>query len=284
MFLNSYRRRLRPAALIALERFLPATSPAASVAALADRESVSDHGKVIKHILGAVLWTAAATSAAGQGPPDWQRAVADYRVAVIAAESGKPNAIERAFDEVSTVRDTLLQGSGLQSLSDDAFEQLVRQLRGVIVNRREMQFVQPDLTYYVRLADMRGDAADKAFFAALKATYPNSVWPVYLQRQTDAGGCTRFGTLSLVNSYQVWSQFRQRFPTRYESAATAEVEGIFELLTDGDCACGTIAEVERELVEFNTRFPASPVRSEIEARLRDIRRGEAGIRASCRAE
>jgi hypothetical protein len=238
---------------------------------------------VIKHILGAAIWTAAATSAAGQVPPDWQRAVADYRVAVIAAESRRPNAIERAFDAVSTVRDTLLQGSVLQSLSDDAFAQLVSQLRGVIINRREMQFVVPDLAYYVRLADTRGDTGDKAFFAALKATYPNSVWPVYLQRQTDAGGCARFGTLSLVESYGVWSQFKQRFPTRYDVAATDEIEAIFELLTDGNCACGTTAEVERELVEFNKRFPASAVRSEIDARLRDIRGGQAGIRTSCRA-
>jgi hypothetical protein len=239
--------------------------------------------KMIKHILGAAFWAAATTSAAGQVPPDWQRAAADYRVAVLVAESGKPNAIERAFDAVSTVRDTLLQGSVLQSLSDEAFAQLVSQLRGVIINRREMQSVMPDLAYYVRLADTRGDTGDKAFFAALKATYPNSVWPVYLQRQTDTGGCARFGTLSLVESYRVWSQFKERFPTRYEVAATDEIEAIFELLTDGTCACGTTADVERELVEFNKRFPSSPVQSEVDARIRDIRSGQAGIRASCRA-
>ena len=239
---------------------------------------------MIKHILVVALLTTAATSAAGQVPPDWQRVVADYRVAVIAAESGRPNAIERAFDAVSAVRETLLQGSGLQSLSDAAFEQLVRELRGVIVNRRETQFVQPDVMYYVRLADTRGDAADKAFFAALKATYPNSVWPVYLQRQTDSGGCTRFGTLSLVDSYRLWSQFRQRFPTRYDGAATGEGRSNLELLTDGDCACTTTADVERELVEFNTRFPASPVRNELDTRLREIRGGQAGIRANCRAK
>src|SRR5438045_8273818 len=92
------------------------------------RSKVTRKGrKVIKHILGAAICIAVATSAAGQVPPDWQRAVADYRVAIIAAESGRPNAIERAFDAVSIVRDTLLQGSVLESLGDDAFAQLVSQ-------------------------------------------------------------------------------------------------------------------------------------------------------------
>jgi hypothetical protein len=71
--------------------------------------------------------------------------------------------------------------------------------------REEVVFVEPDADYFVTLARAHGDAADRAFFSALKVTYPDSVWPVYVEQQTDAGGCTRFGSGALVEAYRSWS-------------------------------------------------------------------------------
>jgi hypothetical protein len=238
----------------------------------------------MKWMLAAALILLNAGAASAQLSGDAQRAADAYRTAVLAAEVGGAGRIERAFEALTAVRDTLLQGTQLQSLNDAAFVRLVSQLRGVIISRRETQFVQPDVTYYAHLANTKGDAADKAFFTALKATYPDSIWPVYLQRQTDTGGCTRFGSLSLVETYGVWAQFKQRFPTRYQDAVSDETEAIFELLTDGTCACGSIPDVVRELTAFNTRFSSSPVTTEVESRLRDLAAGPSGIRASCRAQ
>jgi hypothetical protein len=237
----------------------------------------------MKSMLAAVLVVVNAVAASAQLTGDAQRAADAYRTAVVAAEAGGAGKIERAFEALTAVRDSLLQGTQLQSLNDAEYARLVSQLRGVIISRRETQFVQPDVTYYAHLANTKGDAGDKSFFAALKATYPDSIWPVYLQRQTDAGGCTRFGSLSLVETYGVWAQFKQRFPSRYQDAVSDETEAIFELVTDGTCACGGVPDVVRELTAFNARFPSSPITTEVESRLRDLAAGPSGIRASCRA-
>jgi hypothetical protein len=208
------------------------------------------------------------------------RAIENYRAAISAAEAARPGALERAYAALREVSDTVQPD--LERLTPDAYALVTRQLRGAIVNRTGTVFIQADTAFYAQLAGTRGDAADKGFFTALRATYPNSVWPIYVQQMTEHSGCTRFGSLSLVESYATWTQFTRRFPARYREAANDEIEALHELLTDGTCACGTVADVQRELMTFNTRFTMSPIRGEIDARLGDIRRGQSGVRESCR--
>ena len=95
--------------------------------------------------------------------------------------------------------------TALESLSADAFTRLTVELKGAVINREEVVLVEPDVDYFQALAAARGDDADRAFFAALKATYPSSVWPVYVDQKTDFGGCTRFGSMSLVGTYTRWT-------------------------------------------------------------------------------
>lgn len=83
-----------------------------------------------------------------------------------------------------SLRDALMQPRNgqnlvLESLSDEEFKQLARDLPGTVINREEVVFVEPDPDYFTKLAAARGDGADRAFFSALKATYPELVWPVY---------------------------------------------------------------------------------------------------------
>ena len=229
-----------------------------------------------------ILVTALGVAVAAQVSEPGMRAIEAYRTALTAAEAGRPGSVERAFTAIAAVRETVLPD--LRRLTTDAYGFIARQLRGVLINRSETESIQPDAAFYLNLANTKGDVADKAFFTALRATYPDSVWPVYVQRQTDSGGCTRFGTLRLVESYSTWTGFKRRFPTRYADATGEEIEMLHELLTDGYCACGAVADVERELVEFSTRFPQSPIREEVTSRLRDIRRGQSGIRANCQAQ
>jgi hypothetical protein len=169
----------------------------------------------------------------------------------------------------------------LESLSDRDFQQLQRDLSGAIVNREEIVFVEPDVDYFVQLAASRGDAADRRFFAAFKMTYPESVWPAYIEQQTDYSGCTAFGSGKLVEAYRVWSQFQTDFPNRYASAVRNELDGISHELADSTCACGDLTSIQSELQRFTQMFPRSSIRAKVEERLDALKLGKSDIRVRC---
>ncbi len=203
-----------------------------------------------------------------------------YRSALKTAESGaSPRAIEAAFAAISPVVRALTQK--LESLSDDEFKRLQQELPGLLVNREEIVFIKPDVAYFTKLAAARGDDADRAFFAALKATYPESVWPTYVEQQTDYAGCTRFGSMSLVETYRVWSEFQRKYPDRYRASANEEASAVLGELTGSTCACGDAAAVEHELGEFLRTFPAVPDRAKVEERLQTLRARRSNIRMNC---
>jgi hypothetical protein len=184
-----------------------------------------------------------------------------------------------------SVREALMQVRGgqnvLESLPDEEFQRLGRDLPGAILNRDEVVFVEPDPDYFTKLAAARGDGADRAFFSAFKATYPESVWPLYVEPQTDYGGCTRFGSMTLVETYRTWFDFQRTFRGRYAASAQRETDAVIEQLTTSTCACGDLASVERELQRFRRRFPTSPARAKIDQRLQALRARRSEIRTSC---
>ena len=229
-----------------------------------------------------------ATSLAMAQPLQSGKAVIEaYRSAIASAQSGNsPRGIETAFSTLAPLREALTRvtedgNTLLESLSEAEFESLSRSLPGVLIQREEIVFVEPDTDYFARLAAAKGDDADRAFFSALKATYPESVWPVYIQQQTDYSGCTQFGSMALVEAYRTWSEFRGKYPSRYLAHAKAESDKVLEELTTSTCACGNADGIVRELEQFQARFPKSPVRSKIDARLKALRAHRSNIRANC---
>jgi hypothetical protein len=215
-----------------------------------------------------------------------QAAVDGYRSAIRLAESGRSSrGIETAFSALVPMREALMQVRNgqhvLESLPDEEFQRLGRDLPGAIVNREEVVFVEPDPDYFTKLAAARGDGADRAFFSALKATYPESVWPVYVEQQTDYSGCTRFGSMTLVETYRAWFDFQRKFPGRYAAGAKKETDAVVEHLTTSTCACGDSASVEREFQRFLRRFPISSARAKVGQRLQALRARRSDIRASC---
>lgn len=240
-------------------------------------------------LLAVALAVAALARATEAGPltPSDQAAINAYRTAIHVAETTRrPRTIESAFSAFAALREALMRigddhDSVIESLPDEAFDGLQRDLPGVLLNRTEVAFVEPDPAYFSRLAATRGDAVDRTFFAALTATYPESEWPVYVDSQTDYGGCVRFGSMALVDTYRLWSGFRRHYPTRYRSASGHEVDAVVMELAQSTCACDSVPEVERELEEFVRSFPKSPARPAIEQRLHDIRRGRSTIHPHC---
>src|SRR5262245_50688668 len=191
-----------------------------------------------------------------------RRVIDTYRVAIQRAQKAPSRGqLEVAFNAIGPLREALVisrdgSGSALEALSEPEFNQLRRELVGLVVNREEVVFVKPDVAFFQTLA-ARGDPADRAFFGALSATYPESVWPVYIEQQTDYSGCTRFGSGTLVTTYLTWSALRQQYPKRYEEASGTHLDDVKRALAESTCACGDRASVEQELTDFLRRAKVS---------------------------
>jgi len=214
------------------------------------------------------------------------RAIDSYRAAIQRAQKTPSGGqLEVAFNAIGPLREALVisrdgGNSALEALSEPEFNQLRRELVGLVVNREEVVFVEPDVEFFQALA-ARGDAADRAFFSALSATLPDSIWAVYVEQQTDYSGCTRFGSGTLVATYLTWSAFRQQYPKRYAEASGTHLDDVKRELTDSTCACGDRASVEKELTEFLRRAKVSELRTEIAARLAAVRSDRAELRFAC---
>ena len=234
---------------------------------------------VIIAAAGAALWA--------QMPPTDRAAVEDYRAAIAALSTRTiPRGVEAAFSKLMALSESLTrprtgQLTVLESLSAEDFRRLNAEIPGARINREETVFVAPDPGYFVKLAGSRGDAADRGFFSALKATYPESVWPVYIEQQTDYSGCTSYGSGKLVAMYRRWSRFQRTFPNRYVVPVRERLEDISSQLTDSTCACGDASSVEKEMQQFLRAFPTSPLRPRITERLQVLRNGGSDIRAHC---
>jgi hypothetical protein len=219
-----------------------------------------------------------------------QESVDIYSGAVRSVESGAATgSLENAFYALAPVREALTRPRDsrwtlVESLSSDEFERLRSELPGVTIIRDDIVFVGPDPDYFIKLAETKGDAADRAFFAALKATYTNAVWPVYLEQKTNAGGCTRFGSGTLVGTLRAWLDFQQRFPGRYVIPARREVERVQSALVQSTCACGDRSSAVQEIDTFLETFPTSAIRPQLLERVEALRSGRSDIRASCTAE
>jgi hypothetical protein len=242
--------------------------------------------------IGAAAGVAACTTIVLTAQPSSseRQAVAGYVAAIMNAESGRgARPVETAFAAVTPLREALMRvredhghETVLESLPDDDFARLERDLRGVWINREESVYVKPDVDYFVNLASTVGDQVDKEFFTALKMTYQDSHEPAFLELVTDVTACTVFGKMDLVKIYGAWSAFRSRYPDRYKDGAQAEWNDVQFQLTEGTCACDDAASVERELDEFVRTFPTSPDRTAVERRLHDVQAGHSDIRFNCR--
>jgi hypothetical protein len=225
-------------------------------------------------------------TALGQLPDSAQGLIEHYRALIRSAESSSsPVDLEPAFAALQSIEQALLHNRNgstvLAYLSDEEYQRLQHDLVGAIVFRGESEFVVPDPDYFIKLAAVHGEESDRAFWAAFKATYPQAAWPVYIEQQTDYSGCTRFGSMSLVGTYGLWTDFGRRYPGRYGKVVNEQLEAVLQQLTASTCACGDLRDVEKELRGFVREFRKSPGLQEIERRLDELRSGKLNIRERC---
>jgi hypothetical protein len=239
-----------------------------------------------KPVMIAVLFSCCVVMSSTQRLDSARPAIDAYRLAIRSAQKDASRGqLEAAFHAIEPLRSALVMSrdggrSTLELLSEQEFTALRRDLVGLIINREEVVFVEPDVAFFTKLA-AHGDAADRAFFAALSSTYPDSVWPLYTEAQTDYSGCTRFGSGTVVSTYFTWIAVTRQYPKRYAEAVNRHLLDVINALTESTCACGDRASVEREFTEFLRHREGSDVRTRVAQRLAALRSGRAPFRFLC---
>ncbi len=165
----------------------------------------------------------------------------------------------------------------LERLSQEQLRAVSRALPGIFLTREEVLQARPDAKSYLEFALKWGGRADIAYFSTLQIAYPSPGWPLYIEPQTDYGGCRRLGSFVFSELYGMWRAFQSRFPDRYKQEVGEELADLEEnLLHPG--ACEGPREVAEAYREFIRSFPDEPVSNEIRLRISEIENGTSNLR------
>jgi HEAT repeat protein len=196
-----------------------------------------------------------------------------------AMKSSAPVSLESVFEEGTAAAEALVRDQ-LERLGEPTYRKVQSTMTGFWVNREEAVFAVPDAGFLLKLAREKGTAVDRAFFEALRKTYPLDIWPAYEEAQSDFAGCTVFDGKGLPESYAAWLAFQNAYPGRYQAGARKEVARI-EAALQSTCACGGEDGVRQGLDNFMRAFPASPMAATVAKRLAAIGDHISDIRFSC---
>lgn len=170
----------------------------------------------------------------------------------------------------------------IESLSDADYALLEKKMKGYLVNRQEILFIEPDLKFFINLSKTRGTKADIAFFDLMRQIRPDSVWAAYTEQQTDVTGCTRYGSGLLTGLYGKALQFKQNYPKSYTGDINEEIEGILSPFLEGTCACGNRAGVLKEFRLFIKTYPKDKNTRAIKKRLENLEKDK-DFRFNCQS-
>lgn len=164
----------------------------------------------------------------------------------------------------------------LERLSEDDFQAVILKMKGFSVNRQETVFVDPIPSFFIALSKRAGDQASTEFFEIL-----GKIEHSYVRQQTDYGGCYLFGSLGLVNSYQLWDSYNKKYPARYPNEVMSFKRAVEIDLADGACACEGKESALREFNAFIRAFPGARISARIRERINLIEQGKSEIREHC---
>jgi hypothetical protein len=218
--------------------------------------------------LAIILLIASANAVAhGQSKPILSRA-GQYSAAFKKFQSQKGRrSIEPLIKKGTLVSDKL---EDIESLDEGEYAKLKSRMKGYAVNSEEILFIEPDVDYFVKLANKRGTKTDIAFFAFLKRLKPDSVWPAYIEQETDFGGCTRYGNGLSTGLYKKAIQFRKTFPTSYAGDVKKAVEDIIQNFKENPYTCSSRADILKEYRLFIKTFPKDRNTPAVRAALKTV--------------
>lgn len=162
----------------------------------------------------------------------------------------------------------------MENLSDADYSSLEKKMKGFVINRTEIVFVEPDLKFFATLSKTHGTKADIAYFTLMRQIIPDNVWAAYIKPQTDYSGCTIYGNGVLTSLYGKALQFKKTYPTSYTEDIDEEITDILSALTQSTCACGSRASVEKEFRLFIQTFPKDKNTPSIKERLANLRKNK----------
>lgn len=142
-----------------------------------------------------------------------------------------------------------------EELSEARYGRLKKLMKGYVINREEIVFIEPKARFFIELARSKGTEADVEFFRLKSAVDPDDVWPAYMEQQTDCCGCTIYGKGILTRLYRMATKFKRRYPSRYVNHVREISQDILATFTDKTCACGDRESVIREFKLFIKSFP-----------------------------
>jgi hypothetical protein len=216
--------------------------------------------------------------------PRQTHAIARYRADLDHLQTrATGSTVEQLYSDAFRLRQLLggqQKETSIEDISDAEFQDLQKRLTGMIINREEVILAEPDAKFFTELASTYGGKIDREFFDIYAATYPDSVWPVYVEQQTDYSACSAFGAGHMIEAYRQWTDFRTTHPTHYRAEVDRQIERVEESLMS-TCACGDRESVLRELRGFVRAFPRSKLRPAVVKRIRELEQGTSEVRFDC---
>lgn len=196
-------------------------------------------------------------------------------LSVKAAEA--PRSLQPLFDAALAVQEALMtldatDYAWLERISDAEAMAVQARLPGLVLHRGYDVHVAIDAPALADFAAAHGKPEDLAFFQGYAQSYSDQALPVYLRFADRVAPCVRFGEAILADQYAGWQDFQQRYPQAYAAFVEGWLRDIEDVIRHGTCTCTTSPEpVMASLADFIERFPHTPVRADVEARLRQLR-------------
>lgn len=218
---------------------------------------------------------------------EWPAPVIRYleQLQAIEAAAG-PGSLEGLFESALAVQDAAMhierEQAWLETLDESDFRTLSEALRGLRLSRGYEVYAQPDPEFLLQLAEARGRAEDRAFFALYRRSWGDDLMPTYLRQTARIAPCVRFDENVIPDLYASWAAFRRDYPQAYAAYARQSVADLEKAVALGTCACGGADSVERELSGFLNRFPEAPNRPAIVERLQQIEDDPHKVPVNCR--
>ena len=208
----------------------------------------------------------------------WPPVVNAYLDTLVAVEEADPPvSLEPLLQAAEEAQEELMRIGGggqeawIETLDEDAFASLSQQLRGLRLSRGREVYAQPDPNFLSELAQRQGRPEDRDFFRMYRKSWSSNLVPSYLRLVANrVTPCVRFGENVIPDLYDGWRAFRLRYPLAYMAYSEQSVRDLEEAVELGTCACGGRDTVEQELSAFVTRFPDTPSRPAILARLQEL--------------
>lgn len=215
---------------------------------------------------------------------------ADIRVLLdeIRTYGERVDRIEKSAEKVSL--QPLVQGGTaiadklrpvIEEISEADYDFVLKNFKGFVVGREEAIVIEPDSIFFLGLANKVGTENDRLFFHFLNEVKPDGSWPVYIEQQTDVGGCTKYGDGHLSALYKKGKALLPKLTGYYGKQTRSILEDLSYQLTAGTCACDNQQSVVKELRSFLEINKESEITGKVKTRLDEIQKNKTGMEYNC---